>query len=38
LKPNNSRALKAGAAQLAEYKRLIEQEFGGVWRTVLDKY
>lgn len=38
LKPNNPRQITAGLKQLEKYKGLFEQEFGGVWKTVLDKY
>ena len=38
LKPFNPRAMQQGVLQLNKYQSLFEQNYGGVWKTVLDKY
>jgi hypothetical protein len=38
LKPYNPRGISSGTAQLARYKAAFEQQYGGIWNTVLDLY
>jgi len=38
LKPFNPRAMQQGYAQLKKYKKLLEMEYGGTFKTVLEVY
>jgi len=38
LKPFNPRAIRQGEKQLQNYKTILENEYGGTWKTVLDTY
>ena len=38
LKPYDPRGIRSGLAQLERYQAAFEQQFGGVWNTVLDLY
>ena len=38
LKPFNTRGIQGGIKQLGKYQSLFEQNYGGVWKTVLEHY